>query len=189
MNSAISLFKNTVFTHFVKVAVLPSLVLFSVKVVTLLALGVYYNLTYTFQDNAIYFSSSADFVNINDYSSAFAFLFVYSFTVWLVFKAFFFHKTHIHPRLSAWLHNQEMSYLISGSLDLYIRIVVWLVFTWLSVALIFIHFLLGLSSLWLIVTCALLAFVLTIFVIIDFERDYKMYAKEKLDIKLLEYNL
>ena len=173
--SAQKLFTNSLFLQTVKTAFFPSVVVFSVKIFTMLYFAKIYNLTFYLQDNSIRFNDLDLFINANDYSNMLTFLTVFSFLAWLLVKGFFFHKSHISPFLSAWLHMQDFAHLITGTQTLFMHIFVWLGFSWLTFFLIFIHFLLGITSLWVLQFSAVLCVFATILFVLDLEREYKIF--------------
>jgi len=170
-------YHNRIFLNVIKEAIFPAVLILFVKVITLVYLIKAYDLQYFTTPRGIEFSNFEDFVLANNLSSGITYLVAFSFTSWLVFKAYFLHKTHISPTLSSWLHFQELEYLISGSLLIYIKASIWLVFLWILTLLIFIHITIGLASSWLLYVCLALSSILTILLILDFERDLHLYRK------------
>ena len=175
MSALIKTLETSLFINTVKTAFFPAVLIFSTKIISLLYFSKIYNLTFYLGENSIRFNNLDLFISANDYSNIITFLSVFSFLFWLLIKGLFFHKSHISPVLSAWLHMQELAHLISDTKSLFIDIFVWLGFSWITFLLIFIHFIIGITSLWVVQVSFILNIIATIIFVIDLEREYKIF--------------
>ncbi|PIR43769.1 hypothetical protein COV24_00835 [candidate division WWE3 bacterium CG10_big_fil_rev_8_21_14_0_10_32_10] len=171
--------KNKMFFRFVEDAILPAFVILAVKSVTMIIYIVIYNLNFYIQDNSIQLTSFNDFLMANDYSNIITFLVVLSFSLWLLVKGFLFHNTHISPKLSSWLHNNELSFLIMGSYELYLKLIVWTIFLWFITLIISIHYFLGITSSWVFYSSVFFTILTTVLTMVDVERDYHLFRLSK----------
>lgn len=177
MTSAQNLYHSPIFVRFVKVAVMPAVLLFLAKLVSLIFFAGIYGLQYSIGSSGIEFNDFNSFKMANDYSSAITFLVAFSFTSWLVFKGFYLHHSHITPALSAWLHGQGLENLIAKNVELFVKLAVWVIFMWVVTILVVIHYFLGLTSDWVLYSSLVLSAILTVLSIIDIEKEHAIFVR------------
>jgi len=176
MKTAQTVQHSPIFNHFVRMSVMPSIVLVLTKTITMIFFSSLYNLTYTIGPSGILFNSFESFKMANDFSSAFTFLVAFSFTSWLVFKGYFLHQSHIKPSLSAWVYSQNLENLLVKNMDLFVKLAAWVIFMWIITILIINHYFLGLASDWVLYFSLIMSSVLTVLSIIDIEKEHAIFV-------------
>lgn len=177
--SALTIFKNKLFGKFVWYSLVPSFVMFTTKISTMLILAKTYNIGYTKTPQGIYFSNFENFIFVNNVSNMITFLVMFSFCVVLLVKAYYFHTSHITPKFSAWLNVQNLEHLMVGSIDLYLKTISWVFFLWLTVILMFGHAVIGIATFNYFAVAFVVAIVTTVFLIVDIERDHSIVKELK----------
>lgn len=176
MKTAQSLYHSPIFAQFVRMCVLPSIVLVGTKAFTMFFLSALYGLKYTVGPDGVVFNSFDSFKMANDYSSALTYLVAFSFTAWLVFKGYFLHNSHIKPSLSAWMHSQGLEGLMVKNMGLFVKLAAWVIFMWVVTILIVTHYFLGFASDWVLYSTLVLSSILTVLSVIDIEKEHAIFV-------------
>jgi len=167
-------YKNKFFITFVLDAILPTTLILASKIISMLLFASLYDLSYTVGNKGILFNDFNNFVLVNDYSNIFTYLVVFSFVIWLLFKAYFLHASHIKPSWASYLHLNDLGHLISRNFNIYIKLPVWIIFTWLITFVFLIHLTLNLTSSWVFYLALFLSTVATVFTIVDLEKEHNL---------------
>lgn|GEM_PF-6594833 len=177
--SAFKSVQNKLFGKFVSYSLVPSFVLFTTKITSMLVLAKIYNIGYTKTAQGIYFSNFENFIFVNNVSNLITFIVMFSFCTLLLVKAYFFHTSHITPKFSAWLNIQNLEHLMVGSIDLYLKTISWFFFMWLTVVLMFGHAAIGIATFNYFVIAFIVALTASVFLIVDIERDHSIIKELK----------
>lgn len=177
--SALKSVQNKLFAKFVWYSLVPSLVLFSTKIVSMLILASAYSVGYQKTPQGIYFSNFENFIFINNVSNIITFFVMFSFCVVLLIKAYFFHTSHVTPKFSAWLNIQNLEHLMVGSIDLYLKSISWVFFLWLTVILMFGHAVIGIATFNYFFIAFFFAILTTVFLVVDLEHDHSIIKELK----------
>jgi hypothetical protein len=172
-------FTNKLFTKFVIYAFLPAIVMFFTKIVSMLLLSTFYDVRFEKTSSGFMFYDINQFLFVNNLSNIITYITMAGFTVWLLIKAYYFHQSHVSPKFSAWLNVQNLEHLLIGSVELYLKMVAWLFFLWMTTIIMFVHAVIGIAA----INYSYVAFVsstfLTVMFIVDIERDQSILRELK----------
>ena len=152
-------------------AILPAVVLAGAKVVGILFANYKLNLKWQLSPSGLLYSSKEDFILVNSYSSIFMFSVIFIGLLWVIIKASFFHSTHVTPSLSSKLTEHKLNFLVADTFGVFSKAVVWLSYTWLTTAIIFVQMGYGLIFPWVFYVTLGVSIVATIFLILDIEKE------------------
>ena len=152
-------------------AILPAVVLAGAKVIGILFVNYKFNLEWQLGPSGLLYSSKEDFVLVNSYSSIFMFSVVFIGLLWVIIRASFLHSTHITPGLSSKLAERKLNFLVVNSFGVFSKAAVWLSYTWLTTAIVFVQRGYGLIFPWVFYITLAVSVVATIFLILDIEKD------------------
>ncbi len=127
-------------TKLIDEAIIPAIALIVGKMLGLFLAIVFYHLDFVIVQGGIFkmlpvvtFTSPQNYILAENFSNL-AMLFAASFgTIFVIFRAHFFHRSHIHPHLHAKLVSLNLESLITPSYDLYHQGAIWLTYLWLVV--------------------------------------------------------
>jgi hypothetical protein len=175
--------KNQLFFKFVVFAFLPAVVLFFTKILSMLLFAGYYNISYLKTENGVVFANFQNFIFVNDLSNLITYTVMASFTIWMLIKAYFFHASHISPKFSSWLNVQNLEHLVMGSINLYLKSISWVVFTWFTTFMVLGHAIIGVGSFSVFYLTSAVSVALTVLLIVDIEKDHSIIKElKKLEI-------
>ncbi len=157
-------------------AVVPSIFLVATKVVSTLMINRLLDLSWEFSQGRVVYFSKEDFLLANSYSSLATFLAIVLGLLWVMVKVNFFHEDHIHPRLSAKLHESNLTQIIQSTLTIYSQAAIWLIYAWLTTVILLVQAWFNLSYRWVGGVGLGVSLLATIILAIDVERDL---VKEK----------
>ncbi|MBF0253459.1 MAG: hypothetical protein HQL29_06565 [Candidatus Omnitrophica bacterium] len=112
-------------------AIIPALVLFSTRIISMIALSMYFEIPFTLTDKGFVFDGAQQYILINSYSLLIMTLVLAISLAFFLIKAHIFHDTHITPKLTATLFSVRMQSLIQNSLDLYTKGAIWISYAYL----------------------------------------------------------
>ncbi|OGC51687.1 hypothetical protein A2982_03380 [candidate division WWE3 bacterium RIFCSPLOWO2_01_FULL_39_13] len=127
-------------------AIFPAVLLVFVKITAIVFLANYMGASYNVEGFRLIFTTPAEYIEINTYSSLFMYIAVVAGLIWVVVKAHIFHDTHISPRLSARLLEMDMSELIEATEIIFSQAFVWLSYAWITTIIFGFQAYFGLSS-------------------------------------------
>lgn len=127
-------------TKLIDEAIIPAIALIVGKMLGLFLAIVFYHLDFVIEQGglfkilpAITFTSPQNYILAENFSNL-AMLFAASFgTIFVIFRAHFFHRSHISPSVHAKLVSLNLESLIAQSYDLYHQGAIWLTYLWLVV--------------------------------------------------------
>jgi len=165
----------------VKEAFLPAFVLVITKLLSMLALpallGYQYSVewVWTIFPLSFVFETTEQALVVNSYANLVMYGMIFVGFFWVLVKSYHFHDSHIKPRTSAKLSELKMLHLITTSFELYHTAFVWFCFMWLSVIVISIYYLLGLSFIWVFIGTFLVSVLMTYLLIDDLEKEFLVW--------------
>jgi len=171
-------------TKLIDEAILPAVILIVAKIASLLVVNRALNLSWQFKGFGISYSSFADFVLANSYSSLFMFGAIFAFTLWVLFKSHFLHDSHISPASSARLVSGGLTFLIQNSFKLYSQAFIWLSYSWLCATILGLMAMSGLVLGFIFYTAAAFSLLATVLFILDIEKEFSI--REDSDFVLSE---
>lgn len=131
----------TPITKLIDEAVFPAVTLIVGKTVGLLAASLAFSLPFRIDSGGILnilptirFLDAQSYIIAESYSNLAMFIAAAAGTIFVLFRAHFFHQSHINPKLHAKLVSANAEWLIAPSYSLYHQSLVWLTYLWLTVA-------------------------------------------------------
>lgn len=127
-------------TKLIDEAIIPAIALIVGKMLGLFLTIVFYHMDFVIDQGGIFkvlpvitFTSPQNYILAENFSNL-VMLFAASFgTIFVIFRAHFFHRSHIHPYIHAKLVSLNLESLIAPSYDLYHQGAIWLTYLWLVV--------------------------------------------------------
>ena len=153
-------------------AIVPALILAGAKVLGVLFVNSLFNLNWSISSWQIIYSSRDDFIMANSYSSLIMYSVIVAGLIYVIIKAFYFHDSHVSPKVSAFLHLHRKDFIIQTTLGIYSKAIIWLSYTWLTTVILAIQFVFGLVFPWVLYLCAFVSIVATLLLLIDIEREF-----------------
>jgi len=112
-------------------AIIPAIVIFFTRVVSILFLSEQYKLNYTISQSGINFINSSEYIFVNSFSIFITLMAVFLGMVISLLMSHFFHQETISPLTTTKLFTLKMSFLIKNSFEIYTKMSVWVLFLWL----------------------------------------------------------
>jgi hypothetical protein len=112
-----------------------------------------------------------DIATVTSYSDLLMYALLAIFFSWNIFRAIYFHNTHVKPTLVVKLANHNLLSLVKDSYQIYHSAAVWLLFTWISNVLIIINAFMGKTYTWIAVAATLFSILLTALLLQDVQRE------------------
>jgi len=159
-------------------AILPATILIAAKILSLILLNEKFNLDWQVGTSGIIYSSKQDFIFANSYSSLFMYLAISVGLILLIIKATRWHATHIKPSLAAKFHEKNLDFLITDSVDIYVKSTIWISYAWLTTALMFIQNFYGLLIPWVSYTALSMSIIFTVLIIMDVEKEINVKSNK-----------
>jgi hypothetical protein len=130
-----------------------------------------WQISLTVGTKGIEFANREGLLMVNSYSNLLVMFVLTLGLLWLLAQAYHFHESHISPAFTLKLFSLNLTKLITSSVEIYHKALVWLSYLWLVVLLTFVHMVMGISYGWVTgVSFALAAFLTWLFVN-DLERE------------------
>jgi len=127
-------------------SILPSLLVFSAKFLSLFILVIFWKLPYDFSGVRLVFQNPADFYRANSLSNTFLFIVVSVGLYFSLFRLHFLTASRLSPAFSAKIVEAELEGLVTSTVAGYIKAAVWLALSSLVALSLFTQGLLGFSS-------------------------------------------
>jgi hypothetical protein len=160
-------------------AILPALVIFASRILSLFLFAGLFDITLTVDRSGIVFQSPRDYVLINSYSIMFMSAVLCIAILHNLIKAYYFHDTHITPKLTARLFSMKLSSFIQSSMQLYSEGVIWLSYSFLLTLVAGLMAFFGLCFYWVFFASLLLTVVSTVLFLLDIEKELVVEKKLK----------
>lgn len=157
--------------NLIDTAIFPAVLIVAAKIISIVFLAKYFQVSYIVDGVKLVFSTYADFISINSYSSLFMYVAIIGGLMWIVIKAHVFHSTHITPTLSAKLVSANLEELIHSNQTIYTQAFIWLSYAWLATLLFAIQAYYQLSYGWVFVASLAVTVVATTLLVVDVERE------------------
>jgi len=116
---------------------------------------------------------------INSYILVIFALFCFLGMMYSVIKSFYFHRSHIHPNMTLNLHNFRATFLIQDSFHLYSQSLIWLIYLYITLFIVMIHYFLGLTNGYVLLLSSFLTPVSTYFFVLDLENEIEKDSEEE----------
>lgn len=139
-------------TKLIDEAIIPAFALIVAKSLGLFLVIAVFKLDFVIEQGGIFkilpvihFQDPQSYIMAENYSNL-AMLFVASFgTIFVIMRAHFLHRSHIHPAVHAKLVSLNLESLIASSYNLYHQGVIWLTYLWLVVGFLIISSVFGVT--------------------------------------------
>lgn len=168
-------------------AIVPALLLLSVRVISIVAISNYFDMPFNITSNGFVFTSVADYIYVNSYSTFSMVLVLTTGLLYILLKSFFFHDTHISPALTAKLFSLRLSVLIQNSFDLYSQGTVWISYGYLLTFVAGFMAMFGLLYAWVFYAALVLTILSTVLFILDIENELGNDTSSSYDTDNLDY--
>ncbi len=152
-------------------AILPAVVLLSTRILSILAISRYYGVNITIDSEGFTFPSKESYILVNSYSTM-AMIGVLAIGIlYILYKAYVFHDTHITPFLTAKLFSLRLSSLIQNSYELYSQAIVWLAYLYLTASVTGVLAFFGFVYKWSFYTALVMSIISTVVLVVDIENE------------------
>lgn len=159
-------------------AIVPALLVFTAKLVGMVAVNVWLNLSWDDGSGSwlplFSYRSPEAFLLANGWSNALVLAVILIGLLTVLIRAHVFHTSHISPRMAVSLVHRQLTSLAVNSWDVYHQAVVWLGYLWLALLLFSLQAAYGVSFWWLDISGGFVALVLSWLMIIDVERELEI---------------
>jgi hypothetical protein len=152
-------------------AILPALVIFASRILSLFLFAGLFDVILRVDRSGIVFQSPRDYVLINSYSIMFMSSVLAIAIIHNLIKAYYFHDTHITPRLTARLFSMKLSSFIQSSMQLYSEGVIWISYSLLLTLVAGLMAFFGLCFYWVFFSSLLLTVISMTLFLLDIEKE------------------
>lgn len=155
-------------------AIIPALLLVVTRIISIILISNYFNISFIINYNGLIFSNSRNFVFINSYSLLAVMGIISLGMTWVIASSVLFHHEHIKPTTTVKLFSLKMSSLIKNSFEIYTKATIWITYLWL------LSFATGLMTYFgsvysfVFVISLILTLVFTVLLIMDIEKKVKV---------------
>lgn len=158
--------------------ILPAVLVVAVKIISMwvltVAFGIEWQLSLSATASGIEFANHQGLILVNSYSNLMVVVVLTFQLIWVLAKAYHFHETHISPSFTLKLLSLNLTRLISTSVEVYHKALVWLSYLWLVVLLSFVHAAMGLAYGWVVAVSFAVALFVSWLFINDIEREISL---------------
>ena len=167
-------------------AIVPAILLLAVRIGSVVLISQYLGIPFAVSNSGFVFNTPSDYLKINSYSII-AMLVTLGIGLCITLaKTFFFHDSHITPKLTAKVFSLKMSSFIQNSFDLYSQGAIWVSYLYLLLLVSGIMALYGLVYTWVFFVNLGISVIGSVLFIIDVEREIKISNLEKTDFDYYE---
>ncbi|MBI2414716.1 hypothetical protein HYV31_02660 [candidate division WWE3 bacterium] len=152
-------------------AIVPAIVLLSVRIVAVLVVAKFFDISFSFGARGFIYTNRSDFIFVNSYSTASMIVVLAVGLIYVLLKSLIFHESHIPPHTAAKLFSLNLSGFIQTSFDVYSQGAIWLAYSYLLLAASGIMSYFGLLYTWVFYTSIVLTLISTYLLVIDVERE------------------
>lgn len=170
-------------------SVVPVVLVFSSKIISLIFTARYLGVSYSIQDNKLYFDHFNDLVLANNISNLFVMLVVILGSLLVLVRLYYFHSSHIHPSFLTKLLESDLEFAVSTSFNLFHQVAVWLSLGLALVTSFLIQTLFGWTSAWIFITGFLSLLILALLVVLDLEREVIIETKGRPQFFISKFRL
>jgi hypothetical protein len=160
-------------------AIIPALVLLVTRILSVVVVARYFNVSVTFGASGFVFSHPNDYILVNSYSTLSMIVVLTVGLFYILIKSLAFHDTHIHPKLTASLFSLRLSSVIQSSFDIYSQAIVWLSYTFLLTLVSGILSVFGFLYNWVFYVSLVLSVIAAALFIFDVENEITMHQSQK----------
>ncbi len=151
-------------------AIVPAILLLAVRFVSVTLVAKYYKIPIDI--TAAGFNLPAEsYARVNSYSILIMILVLTVGLLYILFKSFVLHDSHISPSLTAKVFSLRLSAFIQNSFDLYSQGAIWLSYSYLLMLVTGLMALFNLTYVWIFVTSLVLTIFSTIMFVLDIENE------------------
>jgi len=160
-------------------AIVPAITLLSARLLSVVAIGKYLGIPFTFGSTGFIFQNAEDFVLVNSYSLVAMVLVVTLGLIYILVKAYMFHDTHVNPGATAKLFSLRLTSFIQSSFDLYSQGAIWMSYSYLLMFVSGVMGVFGLVYMWVFFVSVILSIMATILFVIDVEKELYPVESDK----------
>lgn len=160
-------------------AIIPALLLLASRVVSIILVAKYLDISYKITRSGFIFQSSYDYTKVNSYSALVMVLVLFIGLSYVVTKSFLFHDSHIKPTVTSRLFSLKAQSLIQGSYEIYTQGAVWISYSYLLLIVSGIMTLSGLMFNWVFYIILGVTLLTTLLFVFDIEEEVKIKGNNK----------
>lgn len=162
-------------------AIVPAVTLLATRIVSVVIIAKYFGLNVnigpsglTVSDYLTGSNAQSGFIKVNSYSILAMVVVLTVGLLYLLFKSFIFHDSHITPELTAKVFSLRLSSFIQNSFDLYSQGAVWLSYSYLMLFLCGVMILFNALYTWVFLTSVVLTAITTSLFVLDIENEMEI---------------
>lgn len=152
-------------------AILPAIAIVAAKIVGIALINRLFDLSWQLTENGLFYASTQDLILANSYSGLFTYAVVLIGLLWVLIRSQFFHDSHITPKLSAKLFSAGFAHLIGSTYEIYSAAIIWISYAWLAFLVLAVQAYFGLATVWSVVVCFGINFILSAVFAVDVGRE------------------
>lgn len=158
-------------------AIVPAIMLLASRVISVIALGRYFDKEIIVNNAGFEFATPQDYVLINSYSILVMLAVISVGLLYILLKSFYVHDSHVTPHLTAKLFSLRLSSFIQTSFDLYSQGTVWTSYLYLMLLVSGVMVAFGLIYSWVFLAALVLSIVTTVLFVLDIENEVDAQSK------------
>lgn len=161
---------SKILTKLIDQAIVPAILLLAVRLVAVTLVAKYYQIPLDLTSTGFNLPQES-YVMVNSYSILIMILVLTVALLYILFKSFVFHDSHITPGLTARVFSLRLSSFIQNSFDLYSQGAIWLSYAYLIMFVSGLMVIFNLLYVWVFVTSVVLTVFSTVLFIFDIENE------------------
>lgn len=170
-------------------SVVPVVLIFSSKIISLIVTARYLGVSYSIQDNKLYFDRFSDLVLANNVSNLFVLFLLVLGTVLVLVRLYHFHASHIHPVFLTKLLESDLEFAVSTSFNLFHQVAVWLSLGLALLVSFLVQTLFSWTSPWIFILGLFSLLLLAVLAVLDLEREVKIETKGRPQFFISKFKL
>lgn len=152
-------------------AIVPAILLLTVRLVSVILISRQLGIPFSVGESGFVFGSPTDYVRINSYSMLAMLGALMIGLGYALIKSFFFHSSHISPKLTARVFSLRLSFFVQNSFELYSQGAIWISYLFLLLLVTGVMALFGLVYAWVFYVGLGLGVLAAILFVIDVEKE------------------
>ncbi len=162
-------------------AIVPALLLLTSRMVSIILVARYLDISFTISKSGFSFQNSYDYVKVNSYSVLVMIAVLIIGLGYVLLKSIFFHESHIKPTLTSRLFSLKAQSLIQNSFEIYSQGAIWLAYAYLLLIVSGIMTMSGLLYKWVFYSILGATLLTTLLLVLDVEEEVEINKNDKED--------
>lgn len=170
-------------------SVVPVVLIFSSKIISLILTARYLGVSFSIENNRIYFDRFSGLVLANNFSNFVVLVIAVLGASLVLIRLYYFHASHIHPSFLAKLLGSDLEFAVSTSFDLFHQAAVWLSLGLVLVISFMVQALFGWTSPLVFILGLFSFLLLAVLAVLDLEREVNIETKGRPQFFLSKFKI